>query len=150
MESPRKIPPDLVPELIARSGKGETSPALAKWLQDDHGITITARSIRRFLEHRVEERRDAVRSVVAEKLAPVVDGDLVALGEIAERLKRYAELTESVGKIDWAIRASEAEANVRATRLKLAGAGDAPPPPEASARNRLLDKLARLVSPAAS
>lgn len=149
-EHSRKIPPELVPELLARHGKGETSPQLASWFLDAHGIEITSRSIRRFLASRTEERREAVRSVVAEKLAPVVDGDLVALGEIAERLKGYADKAEDAGKLNLAIRASEAEANVRATRLKLAGAGGEDEKPATSARDRLLEKLERLVNPAAT
>lgn len=149
-EQTRKIPPDLVPELLARHGRGETSPQLSAWLLEAHKIEITGRSIRRFIANRADERREAVRSVVAEKLAPVVDADLVALGEIAERLKGYASKAEALGKMSLAIRASEAEANVRVSRLKLAGAGGDDKPPEKSARDRLLEKLERLVTPAAA
>ena len=109
-EQTRKIPPDLVPELLARHGKGETSPQLAVWLLEAHGIEITGRSIRRFLASRAEERRELVQNVVAEKLAPVIDGDLVALGEIADRLRGYAEKAAKADKLGHAIRASEAEA----------------------------------------
>lgn len=144
----RGLASGLVAQLVARSVEGATTPQLVEWLRSEHQLIRSARQIRRYLAEHVDDRHSAVRTAVAERLTPVVTGDLDELERIATRLRRIADKTESE-HLGVAIRALVGEAHVRTTRLRIAGAQGADPaalPP--SGRQKLLERLSRIVGEA--
>lgn len=126
MPAPKKIPPTLHPEILAKAGGGATAQQIADWLEADHGIKVTRRAVAHHLKQTQAERAEITRAVAREKLAPTVTSDLDELARLrdeAEKIKVMA-LSGEEPALGHALRAIEIQSLITDKRLKYSGAGE--------------------------
>lgn len=125
-----KIPPDLEGEILARYGRGEGGETIAAWLLSAHGIQVSDRSVRNFLEKKRKEREPIARAVIVEAVTRTVTNDLEALEELAAKAREIQRLSMLGEKKSptLCLEAIRTELAVRSQRLKFSG-GDEPDAP---------------------
>lgn len=132
MPAPKKIPPALHPEILAKAGGGATAQQIADWLEADHGIKVTRRAVAHHLKQTQSERSEITRAVAREKLAPTVTSDLDELEAIKQRLHEVErEARQRPELMGHRLRALELQAKVTDRKLHYSGAGE----PDAAAGN---------------
>jgi len=127
-----KIPPELEGEILARYGKGDGGEAIAAWLLSAHGIQVSDRAVRNFLEKKRKEREPIARAVIVEAVTKTVTSDLEALEVLiseSREIQRMAMLVEKKSPT-LALEAIRTQLAIRQTRLKFSG-GDEPDAPTA-------------------
>jgi hypothetical protein len=127
--SAKKIPPDIEPELLGRAGRGESGDELAAWLDQAHGIKVSGRRVRAFLEEKRREREPIARAAIVKVVSETVAADLQALDELATEARALLEIAKLSGNLFAAIQAISVEKSVRETRLKLSGGSEPDQPP---------------------
>lgn len=120
--SAKKIPPDIEPELLARAGRGESGDQLAAWLSETHGIEMSGRRVRAFLENIRRERSPIARAATVAAVSKTVGTDLAELEILAGEAREILTLAKGKQNFFAAVQAIQAEAKIRETRLKLSGA----------------------------
>lgn len=136
----KKIPPDLEPDLLARAGRGETGDELAAWLKAEHGIEMSGRRVRAFLEAGRREREPIARAATVAAVTKTIGTDLAEMEVLALNARAIHDQALNVVEgqrpnLFAAIQAISVEKSIRETRLKLSGAmePDAPQQPRVSA-----------------
>lgn len=113
-----------MPDILRMAGSGKSSQQIADWLERDHGIKVTRQAINRHLRSTAQERADALKAAVREKVAPIVIDDLEALKELRKRLYDYETTAATNDDLDTAIKAAEAQRKCIETTLRFSGAGE--------------------------
>jgi hypothetical protein len=97
-----KVPPKLRAWVVEQSNGGKQSDEIAEALLAEHGISITARGVRRIIQLARMEQADAAKSVVRAELR-------THLIPAIERIARAGRKAERLGK-KWLDRAAELRA----------------------------------------
>lgn len=147
----KKLPPDLIPEILTRAGQGFTTRQISEWLFTDHAVKYSHASVANLLKATRTERADVAKEVVREHLGRHLNRDLERLETIRAAIARKVRgLGRKTGKdaiAAWA-RLLELEVKVIDRKLHYAGA-DVPDDPDdaiALAGQRLAGKLDRLLA----
>jgi hypothetical protein len=130
-----KIPPALEGEILARYGAGEGGESIAAWLLSAHGIQVSDRAVRNFLEKKRKEREPIARAVIVEAVTKTVTRDLDALESMILRAQTIG--MNPLLHPGTALDAIKVELAIRTTRLKFSG-GDEPDAPQAGAKSAVI------------
>lgn len=147
-----KIPTALEGDILTRAGQGASAADLAAWLGADHGIEVSDRSVRTFLEKRRREREPIARAVIVENVTKSITTDLDALEYLAGKAREILQRATMGEKLQpsIALDAIKTELAVRAQRLKFAGGDEADGPkgdPRAASAVILLSPRRATASP---
>lgn len=94
MGAPRKIPPNLEPDILRLRGEGKTEAQTAAWLFTAHEIKVTKRGVGKLLE-RLDRKRAPIAQAVAEReLSGKVIADLQGFDGIIRRAEKDERASE--------------------------------------------------------
>jgi hypothetical protein len=116
MPRPRLIPEDLYPEILARSGKRESSDSIAVWVSEKIGKNVNGRTVRLMLAQVRKERAPLAKQIVTEELSKTLTADLQAVEDLLADIKKHQVRAEKVEDL-----IAEAERIGKADPLKIMG-----------------------------
>jgi hypothetical protein len=88
-----KIRLELHDEILARTARGESTRAVAKWLKSTHGLKVSHVSVARIVARHRTERREIAQHIVREHIEKTLPSDLDELGKLRAGHRRLARLT---------------------------------------------------------
>jgi len=106
---PLAIPAELHGFVLAKAGSGKGSVDIARALQTEHGLKVSAKTVERLLRRIRKVRAEVTKAVVREALAPGLTRDIQRLEQLVRKTMRripgaaddfaYCKLVEQVRKL---------------------------------------------------
>lgn len=85
MSGSAKIPPNLIPAILAKNGEGWGSTQITAWLLTEHNIQVSDNAVRKRLQKIRQERQLMSSVIVHDKLSKVLTADLDRVAGVIER-----------------------------------------------------------------
>lgn len=142
----KAIPPELLEALLVEAGKGLTLMELERWLLETHGVKADHRTVGKHLKAIREERAEAARGAVADRVAKSATADLDVLAGLQADLLGLWNKHKRGKSVRDALQVADRLHWVTATKLKAAGIGTDVPAPTQDARAELLASMRRLAA----
>jgi hypothetical protein len=84
----RKITPRLEVEILTKATEGASTRAIAQWLRDERGVTVSHQAVANLLRQTRQTRAEVAKVVVREQLAKTVLSDLDRLDRSLRKIVR--------------------------------------------------------------